>query len=353
MAQQFDIGPIVGMFLKPRYATINSFVWDITEFETSFTGLDIFIDLNTMVTKLSTAPKFLNMLPYAQDGTIERALIVNILSVVKHWKDYSRKAEGSRVFLIVNDLDMKPNIPERKVLNNYLKSYTNQFTNDNAGPLATFAYYWNSALSIVEKILQYVPGIYLLKCDLFDAYVAPKIFSTPERYKIIISESQLFSMYALEPRTKFILTQFKSQLSDPAMIVKSITKIDADIMDTFVKNKVFFAMLHAILGNRDRGLIGTGGVSMSAFATNLMRAYERNDITQDPKSIESVLSVVDNEHIRKYLTTTFPLIDLDKHAAMIPQSSIEKIKATMIDMYDVDGLSTLSKGLDFDLISLL
>ena len=40
------VGPIVGVYMKPRYAAINTFVGE--DFN-PVNGLDIFIDLNTII----------------------------------------------------------------------------------------------------------------------------------------------------------------------------------------------------------------------------------------------------------------------------------------------------------------
>ena len=75
----FTVGPIVGKSLKLRYSTISTFLGE--DFN-PLNGFDIFIDLNGLVTALSTSSKFLTSLPFSDGNTIEQDLISNILSVV-------------------------------------------------------------------------------------------------------------------------------------------------------------------------------------------------------------------------------------------------------------------------------
>ena len=56
----------------------------------------------------------------------------------------------------------------------------------------------------------------------------------------------------------------------------------------------------------------------------------------------NVLPVID-EAYHDYLKQVYPLIDIETHSMMIPNSIIEKIKSEMmIDLYDIDGLRSLS-----------
>ena len=90
----YSIGPILGMYCKPKYRVISA---TLGEDFSSPNGVDFYIDLNTIVGVLSTASKFMNSLPFSEDA--EKDIVANVLGVVKHWKDFSRKYDGSRIFL--------------------------------------------------------------------------------------------------------------------------------------------------------------------------------------------------------------------------------------------------------------
>lgn len=345
MAKSFSIGPIAGMLLKPKYSTITTF---LGEDFCPIDGLDIFIDLNTLVSALSTSAKFLNSLPFSENA--EADIIANVLSVVKHWKDFSRKYEDARIFLIVNDFEMAM-LAEQDTLKSYLVPYINKFDQER---FAQMNYYWTEAMKRIEIILKYVPKTYLIRCNRFDSYVVPNIiddYSRNNRKRVIITGSSLMTTYTLEPNTKVFYVKFKHQMVDPLMIVQSISNIDDSIMGTFIQNKVFYSLLNAVIGDFDRGLIGITQMGISTFANDLLRAVERHEIPGDPKSIESVFPIIQSGY-HEYLRKAYPLVDIELHSRLIPQSSIEKIKSNMIDMYDIDGLSSLSvEGLN--LIELL
>lgn len=342
---KFSIGPICGMLLKPRYASITTF---LGEDFCPINGLDIFIDLNALVSALSTSSKFLNSLPFSQD--VEADIIANVLSVVKHWKDFGRKYEDTRIFLIVNDFEMGM-LVEQDTLKSYLIPYKNKFDQER---FAQMNYYWTEAMKRIEIILKYVPKSYIIRCNRFDSYAIPNIiddYKTSGRKRLILTGSSLMTTYTLEPDTKVIYVKFKHQMVDPLMIVQSISNISDSIMNTFIKNKIFYGLLNAVIGDFDRGLIGITQLGISAFANDLLRAVERHEIPENPKSIESIFPIIQPGY-HEYLKKAYPLVDIELHSNMIPQSSIEKVKSCMIDMFDIDGLRGLSVA-DFNLLELL
>ena len=346
---KFSVGPIFGKYLKTKYTIINSFLGE--EFINNFSKLDIFIDLNTIIPALGSSAKFLQSLPFANGDEVEADIVENTLTTVKHWKDWaSKKFQEVRIFLMVNDFEMGK-LPERDVIKSYLAPFVNKYDSEK---YAQMNYYWTEAMNKVGIVLNYVPGSYLIRCNSLDDYILPNViddYKTNNRARLIISGSPMITMYMLEPNTKVILSKFNHQLSDPVMIVQSISNIDNDIMNTFIQNKVFYALLNAVIGDFGRGLIGITQLGISSFANDLLRAAERGDIHRDPKTIDSVLPIVDSGY-HDYLRKAFQLIDIQTHTNMIPTSTIERLKATMVDKYDIDAFMKLRVG-DLNLMELL
>lgn len=335
MARSFSIGPICGISLKPKYSVITTF---LGEDFSPINGLDIFIDLNTLVSALSTSSKFLNSLPFSEN--VEADIISNVLSVVKHWKDFSRKYDDVRIFLIVNDFEMAM-LAEQETLKSYLVPYINKFKQDRFNQMN---YYWTESMKRVEVVLKYIPKSYMIRCNRFDSYVIPNIiddYDKNNRQRVILTGSSMMTTYALERNTKVIYVKFKHQMTDPLMIVQSVSNIDDEIMKTFIQNKVFYGLLNAVIGDFDRGLIGITQMGISSFAVDLLRAVEREEIPSNPKSIESVFPIIQPGY-HDYLRKAYPLVDIESHSKLIPQSMIEKVKSNMIDLFDIDGLSSLS-----------
>lgn len=348
MAREVSIGPVAGAILKPRYAKINAFLGE--DYMPCEEGIDIFIDLNALVSALSTSAKFLNSLPFSDGGKVEADIISNVLSVLKHWKDWSRKYDNARLFLLVNDFEMVK-LPEQDIIKSYLVPYVSKFDQER---FAQMNYFWTESMKKVEIVLKYVPQSYLIRCNRVDSYIIPNIidnYKTNNRSRLIITSNPLMTMYGLEPNTNVILSKFKHQMSDMGMIVKSISNIDDPIMDTFIKNKVFYGLLNAIIGDFDRGMIGITQLGISTFANDLLRAVERGEIPKDPKTIDSVLPVI-NQGYHDYLRKTFMLVDISNHTLFIPQSLIEKIKSNMVDLYDIDAFRGMSVD-GFNLMELL
>ena len=186
MAKCYSIGPLTGS-LKPKYRVISNVLGDDSD---SSKGVDIFIDLNTLVSTLGSSQKFQRSLPFAED--VEAELISGILMILKHWKDYSRKWENARIFLIVNDFDMGA-LCEQSILKSYLVPYVHKFGNEK---YKQFVYYWTEAIKRVEIILKYIPGSYLIRCKRFDSYVIPNViddYEHNERRRIIISGNSLMT----------------------------------------------------------------------------------------------------------------------------------------------------------------
>lgn len=341
----YSIGPIAGVCLKPRYSAISTFLGE--DFN-PINGFDIFLDLNSLVSALSGSKNFLQSLPFSEN--VEADIIANVLSVLKHWKDFGRKYEDVRIFMIVNDFEMG-GLPEQDIIKSYLVPYLNKFDQER---FAQFNYYWTEAMKKIEVILKYVPKSYLIRCNRLDSYIIPNIvddYSKNGRFRFIVTSIPLMTMYMLEPNTKVEYSKYKHQMIDPLMIVQSISNINHEIMATFVQNKVFYALLNMVVGDSDRGLIGITQLGISTFANDLMRAVERSEVPKDPKTIESILPII-NPGFHDYLRKGFPLVDIDSHTKLIPQSMIEKIKSNMIDLYDIDGLRGISVD-GFNLIELI
>jgi hypothetical protein len=204
------------------------------------------------------------------------------------------------------------------------------------------------AIKKVQTILKYVPNMYFIASDEFDSYVIPNVLTDYEKTKrnrIVISGDSLMTGYHNMPNTKMIYAKFRrngiSQISDPMMIVQSITKVDEDIVGEFTKNKVFYNLLNIIVGDFDRGIVGMTQLGITTFAYNLLRGIEQNKIQANPKSVESTLKVIDSVY-HDYILKSYPLVDIETHSKMIPQSSIQKMKSEMIDLIDIDGLRSLS-----------
>ena len=135
--------------------------------------------------------------------------------------------------------------------------------------------------------------------------------------------------------------KFKHQIVEPFIINQTVSKIDDTIMETFIQNKVFYGLLNAVIGDYDRGLIGITQMGITSFAADLLRSVERSEIPSNPKNIESVLPIIQPGY-HDYLRKAYPLVDIESHSKLIPQSMIEKVKSNMIDLFDIDGLSSLS-----------
>lgn len=333
--KSYSIGPLSGA-LKPKYRIINTLLGE----NFNPRGLDVFIDLNTLIASMASSQKFMSSLPFAQD--VEKDIISTLLFTFKHWKDYTRKFDNVRIFMMSNDLEME-GLDESTVLKSYLVPLTNKYRQDR---FQRFKEYWNAALKKVTVILKYIPNAYVITCNRFDSLVLPELISdSSERFKIIVTSSSMMTNYTYIPHSFVLYSRYTNQgmtqLSDPIMIVQSIAKIDDPIMSTFCQNRVFYNLLNAFIGDFERGIIGLSQVGITTFATNLLRAVERSEIPSNPMNVDSVMGVIQPQ-FQDYIKTSYPLIDITTHASLVRQSNVEKVKALMIDQVDIDGLQSLS-----------
>jgi len=339
---QVSSGPITGT-LKARYKVISTILGELYD---APNGIDIFIDFDTFIKSLSTYQKYLNYLPFSgAEAEVEVDLMSSFLTTLNHWKNFAKKWDHVRVIGIMNSFEMK-NPAERKQLKTYLVPYENKLKNDK---YVQFKYYVSESVKKVQVILKYVPNMYLITSDEFDSLVIPNIlddYAKSGRKRIIITGNPLMTGYHMMPNTKVIYSKFRrngsQQIADPVQIVQAISKVDED--DTvveFTKNPVFYNLLNVIVGDFDRGILGLTQLGITTFAYNLLRGVEQGKIRNDPKSVESVLPVIDKVY-HPYVLQNYPLVDLEAHTKMIPQSAIQNMKATMIDMVDIDGLQKYS-----------
>jgi hypothetical protein len=210
-----------------------------------------------------------------------------------------------------------------------------------------FVYYWNEAVKRVEIILKYVPSAYFVRCDKFDSYVVPNIMDDYEhsgRHRVIVTGNPFFTNYVYMKNAHVIYSRYNgykiNQLFDPVMIVQAVSKIDEEVMTTFIKNRVFYNILSEIIGDYDRGIIGLTQLGLSTFAADLLRAVERHEVPENPSSVESVLPVL-KPTFHDYLRKAYPLVDIPSHTKLIKPSMIEKVKSNLIDLYDIDGLAKI------------
>jgi hypothetical protein len=337
---QTSSGPITGT-LKARYKVISTILGETYD---APKGVDIFIDFNTFVKSLSTYQKYLSYLPFA-GSEVEVDLMSSFLTTLNHWKNFSRKWENVRIIGIMNGFEL-PKLAERKVLKSYLVPHENKFKSDK---YTQFVYYMSEAVRKVQAILKYVPNMYLITATEFDSIVIPNVlddYAKSGRNRIIISGNPLMTGYHMMPNTKVIFTKFRrsgsQQIADPLQIVQAISKVDEDtIVSEFIENKVFYNLLNVIVGDFDRGILGLTQVGITTFAYNLLRGVEQGKIRKDPKSVESVLPIIDTVY-HDYVKTNYPLVDIESHTSMVPQSAIQNMKSDMIDLVDIDGLQKFS-----------
>ena len=339
MSKPYSSGILTGM-IKPKYLIIKNLLGD--EFDYSH-GVDIFIDLNTFITSMMTSRNYLASLPFNDNAQAD--IVSSFIHTALHWKNFSRQWDDVKIYMIMNDYDAGE-CCEHKLIKSYLHQYKNNISGDR---YAQLKYYLTEAISLTQKVLNFIPNIYLIKCSEFDSLVFPSVikgYEVNHRKRIIVTGNNLFTGYMFETNCRVIYSKCRhtgvSQVYDPIMITKSISKIDDDIMSVFTKNKVFYNMLNVIIGDFDRCLIGMNGIGISRFAADLIRSLEKGDIPSDPKSYNSIMSAID-PNFHSYVQTAYPLVDLKTHSDMVKQSSIEKIKSEqMIDNIDIDGLREFS-----------
>ena len=340
-SQDKSLNDICGMccgILKPKFRVISTALGE--DFNPP-EGVDFFLDLNTVVTVLSTSNKFMSKLPFSEN--VEMHIISSILSILLHWKKFSRNMSNVRLFLIVNNMDISA-LAEKDVLKSYLSPFVNKMSGEK---YKQFVYYWEEAIKRVEIILKYIPSMYCVRCDKFDSYVIPNIIDDYEhsgRHRVIVTGNPFFTNYVYMKNTHLIYSRYNGfkvqQLFDPIMIVQSVSKIDEEIMTTFIKNRVFYNILSEIIGDYDRGIIGLTQLGLSTFAADLLRAVERHEVPENPSSIESVLPVL-KPTFHDYLRKVYPLVDIPSHTNLIKPSMIEKVKSNLIDLYDIDSVSKI------------
>ena len=333
--QSYSIGPLTGQ-LKPKYKAITI---AIGEDYVPTSGVDIYIDLGSLLKSMTTSRKFMNSLPFAQN--VQTDIVSGILLTFKHWKDYTNRWSNTRIIMMVNDL-APSNMAEQSVLKMYMKPYKHKYEDDRMQQLV---YYWTESLKTVEVVLRYIPNGYLVRCDRFDSYVLPEMISDKNRDRIIVTSDPFLTSHFYMNRTKVIYTRFgpygMTQISDPQMLVHAVSRIDDDIVDTFIKNRVFYNTLQSFIGSKDRAIQGIQPMGVTAYASDLIRGVEQHKIPNNPTSVESILPVI-NPSYHEYVIKTYPLIDIPSHAKLITTSMVENIKSNMVDMLDIDGLAQLS-----------
>lgn len=337
--KNYSSGRLSGM-VKPKYLIIKSLLGD--EFDTSH-GVDIFIDLNTFISSMLGSKNYLSSIPFNEN--VEADIVSSIIHIALHWKNFSRQWDDVKIYMIMNDYE-HPTCCEQKQIKSYLHPYKD---NVQSSRYDNLRYYMTEAINLTQKVLQFVPNIYLIKCKDFDSLVFPNVIKGYElnnRKRLIVTGNNMFTGYMFETNCRVIYSKCRhngiSQVYDPIMVAKSISKIDDDVISIFIKNKVFYNMLNVIVGDFDRGILGLNGLGISRIAADISRNYDKGLIPDNPKSYNTILDVID-KNFHSYISSAYPLVDLKSHSDMVKQSSIETIKTEqMIDNIDIDGLRQFS-----------
>lgn len=337
--KHYPSGKLSGM-VKPKYMVINNLLGD--DFDASH-GVDIFIDINTFIGSMLSSKNYLGAIAFNEDAIGD--IVSSFIHIALHWKNFSRKWDDVKIFMIMNDYE-SPTCCEQRHVKSYLHPYKD---NVNSERYDTVRYYLTEAISLTQKVLQFIPNIYLIKCKDFDSLVFPSVikgYDINNRKRIIVTGHNMFTGYMFENNCRVIYSKCRyngiSQVYDPQMIASSISKIDDDIISVFVQNKVFYNLLNVIVGDFDRGILGISGIGISRIASDIIRSVEKGTIPTNPKSVNSVLSVIDKSY-HSYIEQSYPLVDIKTHSDMVKQSSIETIKSEqMIDNIDIDGLRQFS-----------
>lgn len=335
--------------IKPKYKVISTILGE--DFRPT-NGLDVFLDLNSVVEATLSSTKYLSSMMFASD--VEEDMVSSILYIVKHWKDFCRRYEtDTRIFLMINSFDLDAEMYEHTQLKSYLIPMKNKYNHERLNQLT---YYWKDSLKKIKNVMDYIPGCYLVQSDKCDSYVIPNLLDEyTSRQRIVVSGSSLFTNYHYMNNTKIIYSRYRvtgmAQLSDPIMIVQALSKIDEPIVETFAKNKVFYNLLSAIIGDKNRGMIGLTQLGITGFAETLLRAVEKRDIPENPQSLDSVLPVINTDY-HEYLKQVYPLIDIELHSNMIPSSYITELKSNLVDKYEIDKLRGITVK-DLNLLELL
>lgn len=338
--KNYPSGKLSGM-VKPKYMVINNLLGE--NFDTSH-GIDIFIDLNTFIGSMLSSRNYLGALPFNENAIAD--IVSSFIHIALHWKNFSRRWDDVKIFMIMNEYIDNPLCCEQKQLKSYLHPYKDNINSDRYDQVR---YYLTEAINLTQKVLRFVPNIYLIKCKDFDSLVFPSVIKGYEinnRKRIIVTGNNMFTGYIFETNCRVIFSKCRhsgvSQVYVPSMIASSISKIDDEIINIFVRNKVFYNLLNIIVGDFERGIIGMNGVGISRIAADIGRGVEKGLIPNNPKSIDSLMSVIDKNY-HSYIEQSYPLVDIKTHSGMVKQSSIETIKTEqMIDNIDIDGLREFS-----------
>lgn len=333
--KEYSIGPLTGQ-LKPKYKIIKLAIGEVY---IPFNGVDIYIDLGSLLKSMTSSKKFLNSLPFSTNT--EADIVYCVLLTYKHWKDFTRKWDNVRIILMNNDF-IPFNTAEQTVLKSYMMPYKHKYESETFHQLV---YYWTEAIKKVQTVLNYIPDAHLVNCNRFDTYVLPEVISNKKADRIIVTADPFMTSHFYMSNTKVIYTRFGqyglSQISDPKLLVHAVSHIDDEIVDTFIRNRVFYNTLQAFIGCKDRAIQGIQPMGVTSYASDLIRAVEQRKIPDNPMSIESILPAI-NPKYHDYIMKTYPLVDIEQHAKLVTPSMIEKTKATMVDLLDIDGLSQLS-----------
>lgn len=345
-------GPLTGM-VKPKFAIIDAALKNNSYDNTS--DLHVYVDLTDIIYRTLKHSKLINEMQFSEteQKNFDIIMAADILRIFHHWLLYiNKRGVSGKVVMIMNGYDMTK-VVESEQSKLYLINHRSRMANSSI-----VHKYWKSAISIVKKLVDYIPNCYFVDTNEFDAYTVPYILDNDNKscHKLIMTSAPIFTTYNMLPEYTVIVSKIRKSgiihQFDNTEIIQSLTHVDEPMMSAFSRNRVFYNIILGIVGDESRSLLSIQiQISIMTLATNLLRNIEKGVISDRTQSVETVYSLMD-ERCTEYIKKVYPLIDLEQHSLMIKPSMIEKIKAGMIDIYDLEGCPQVQLG-DLNLMELV
>lgn len=339
--------------IKIKYVDFDK-TFDDTEFLSPNDKVNVLINLEMVLKLISTIRDLERKIIDTRDfATI---IVSNIINLAAHYRRFFRgNGLDTKVYLYYTDFN-SIEFNECKFYEDFRMFYINKHQR-NPKYIMLGEILDKEVIPQVRTVLDFVPGVYLIKAENLDAAAIPGIIHNfePKRKNVILTSDIVDTQYTdnlnyctyLVKRNSDGLRLFYSMKGYVEYIVKNTSDLTYSQELEFYRNKSFYGLLISCLGEKYRSLDGVPGIKSSNLIKLLDRSIRDKIITSTTTELSLLLDVFP-EILRDAVECNFKCLAIEEILRRVTKTQESKISTQLVDRSDNNSLMKLNSMIFFN-----
>ncbi len=319
---------------KVRYVLLDELFKQV-EIDDIGKDVNVFINLENVLLKMCNQKTLEEISVDAVDSVFK--LISNVVNLAAHYRLYFTKLGiKSKIYFYIQY--PKTNYKNRKINEFYRRTYDHMmFNNVNNHKLE---YIVVESLKFLKIIIEYIEGVYIIQSDDIESSLVPKIIIDDSKHSFIVTTS-LYDFQYISDKTHIIYPKLEK-----SKILTTKNIMDFIISSNHIKTEynVSYSALPFIIamsGDKYRNIENIKGIGIGTTLKLLDRAIKENMITENTKSKEFYINIIDKRYQKK-IKDNFKCCSVEQQFNQLNEKDLFKIKSQIVDKFDNDSLKTLN-----------